>query len=178
MYRYLIDLGADAIISHHSHVFSGYEVYQGKPIFYGLGNFIYDWPGKAHAGWNRGYIVKLNLAEKVVFEIIPFKQGEEYTGVFHLDPMEKRTFFKELQMLNLIISDKQLLEEEFNTYCSGIFPTYNAFIEPNLGRYLGYIRRKKLIPRIFAGKKRRLLLNLIRCESHREVLIRILENPS
>jgi poly-gamma-glutamate synthesis protein (capsule biosynthesis protein) len=38
----LIEAGADAIIGHHPHVVQGMEVYQGKPIFYSLGNFIFD----------------------------------------------------------------------------------------------------------------------------------------
>lgn len=38
----LIGAGADAIIGHHPHVVQGLEIYQGKPIFYSLGNFIFD----------------------------------------------------------------------------------------------------------------------------------------
>lgn len=38
----LIDAGADIIIGHHPHVVEGMEVYRGKPIFYSLGNFIFD----------------------------------------------------------------------------------------------------------------------------------------
>ncbi|MCU0679375.1 MAG: CapA family protein [Planctomycetes bacterium] len=38
----LIDAGADIIIGHHPHVVQGMEIYQGKPIFYSLGNFIFD----------------------------------------------------------------------------------------------------------------------------------------
>jgi poly-gamma-glutamate synthesis protein (capsule biosynthesis protein) len=38
----LIDSGASAIIGHHPHVVQGMEIYQGRPIFYSLGNFIFD----------------------------------------------------------------------------------------------------------------------------------------
>lgn len=38
----LIDLGADAVIGHHPHVVEEMEVYKNKPIFYSLGNFIFD----------------------------------------------------------------------------------------------------------------------------------------
>ncbi len=38
----LVDAGADAIIGHHPHVVQGMETYHGKPIFYSLGNFIFD----------------------------------------------------------------------------------------------------------------------------------------
>ncbi|MDR0799603.1 MAG: CapA family protein [Dysgonamonadaceae bacterium] len=38
----LIDAGADAIIGHHPHVLQSVEYYRDKPIFYSLGNFIFD----------------------------------------------------------------------------------------------------------------------------------------
>lgn len=38
----LIDAGADIIIGHHPHVVQGMEIYKGKPIFYSLGNFVFD----------------------------------------------------------------------------------------------------------------------------------------
>ncbi len=38
----LIDAGADVIIGHHPHVVEEIEVYKDKPIFYSLGNFIFD----------------------------------------------------------------------------------------------------------------------------------------
>lgn len=38
----LIDAGADIVIGHHPHVVQGMELYKGKPIFYSLGNFIFD----------------------------------------------------------------------------------------------------------------------------------------
>ncbi len=37
-----IDAGADVIIGHHAHVLQGIEYYNGKPIFYNLGNFLFD----------------------------------------------------------------------------------------------------------------------------------------
>lgn len=40
--RTLIDAGADAIIGHHPHVVQNIEEYRGAPIFYSLGNCIFD----------------------------------------------------------------------------------------------------------------------------------------
>jgi poly-gamma-glutamate synthesis protein (capsule biosynthesis protein) len=41
-YRGLIDRGAQAVIAHHPHVVEEVELYKDKPIFYSLGNFIFD----------------------------------------------------------------------------------------------------------------------------------------
>jgi len=38
----LIEAGADLIIGHHPHVVQAIEEYQGKLIFYSLGNFVFD----------------------------------------------------------------------------------------------------------------------------------------
>ncbi|MDP2856790.1 MAG: CapA family protein [Bacillota bacterium] len=40
--RACVDAGADAIIGHGPHVLRGIEIYQGRPIFYSLGNFVYQ----------------------------------------------------------------------------------------------------------------------------------------
>ena len=38
----MIDSGSDLIIGHHPHVVQDVEIYKNKPIFYSLGNFIFD----------------------------------------------------------------------------------------------------------------------------------------
>ncbi len=38
----LIDAGADALICHHTHTLQTVEQYKGKPIYYSIGNFIFD----------------------------------------------------------------------------------------------------------------------------------------
>ena len=96
----MVDLGADAVLSHHTHAFSGYEIYNTKPIFYGLGNFLYDWPGKINGKWNTGYTVKLLLSGSVNFEIIPLKQCNESPGVFLLNKEETEEFNLDIARLN------------------------------------------------------------------------------
>lgn len=174
LYRYLIDQGADVVISHHTHAFSGYEIYNSKPIFYGLGNFIYDWPGKINSRWNKGYVVRLNISEKTDFEIIPLIQCNEVPGVFHLNSEEDEVFIKEMDRLNKIIADDSQLETEFQEYCKSVNPMYEAFIEPNFGKKIASLRKRGFFPKLMSKKKRLLLLNITRCESHRDVLLRML----
>ena len=38
-----IDNGADMFVGHGPHVVRGVEIYKGKPIFYGMGEFYYQW---------------------------------------------------------------------------------------------------------------------------------------
>jgi Bacterial capsule synthesis protein PGA_cap len=37
-----IEAGADLVVGAHPHVIEPYEMYQGKPIIYSLGNFVFD----------------------------------------------------------------------------------------------------------------------------------------
>lgn len=38
----LVDAGADLLVCHHTHTLQTIETYRGKPIFYSIGNFIFD----------------------------------------------------------------------------------------------------------------------------------------
>ncbi len=44
----MIDAGADMIFGHHAHRLQPMDTYEGRPIFYGLGNFV--WPNFSVAG--------------------------------------------------------------------------------------------------------------------------------
>lgn len=54
-----IDAGAEMVIGHHSHVVQNMEIYNGKHIFYSLGNFVFD------QMWSRA--TREGLALKAVF---------------------------------------------------------------------------------------------------------------
>ncbi|MFZ4455592.1 MAG: CapA family protein [Bacteroidales bacterium] len=174
LYRFLVDAGADAVVAHHTHCFSGYEVYKEKPIFYGLGNFLYDNPNKYQGDWNEGFVVRFSLKETIDFEIIPLKQGNEVPGVFQLTETEKSTFFKKLEQHSGIIQDDDALELSFQAYCQSVSNMYDAFLEPYWGKYIHKLKSLGLFPRLLNRRKRLLYLNLIRCESHRDVLMRLL----
>lgn len=173
-YRFFIDIGADAVISNHTHCFSGYEVYNSKPIFYSLGNFIYDWPAKKDVDWNFGYVVKVILTQKIDFQIIPLKQNNGMPGLFHLSQLEKIAFDNKLQQLNNIISDDKKLSTAFDEYCNSVRRMYEAYIEPGFGKYIASLRARGLFPKFMQKRKKLLLLNLTRCEAHRDVLLNFL----
>lgn len=55
--RKMIDAGADAVVGGHPHVVQDTEVYQGKPIVYSLGNFVFN--GFDHEAMNTGWLLNL-----------------------------------------------------------------------------------------------------------------------
>lgn len=50
-----LDAGADLVLGGHDHVVKGVEVYRGKAIFYGLGDFVLDTPitEKTETAWRK-----------------------------------------------------------------------------------------------------------------------------
>lgn len=49
MARFAVNCGADAVVGHHPHILQKQDSYNGKPIFYSLGNFIYGGSVKPRA---------------------------------------------------------------------------------------------------------------------------------
>lgn len=167
-YRFFIDSGADAVINHHQHCFSGYEVYKGKPIFYGLGNFCFDEPKLNDKKWNEGFMVELSLdITGVSFKIHPYIQCGETPAINPIDP---KTFNNKIEELNTIIADpvkhEQLLSDYYNSTCA----QYCNVFEPIRNRFYLKAKDLKLLPS-FIGKKRILAAyNYVLCESHRDRL--------
>ena len=64
----LIDAGADVICGHHSHSLHPIEIYRGKPIFYSLGNFLFE--GARGFMEPESIIVELDL-ETGAFTLVP-----------------------------------------------------------------------------------------------------------
>ena len=176
--KYLIDAGADAVISHHSHCYSGYEIYHSKPIFYGLGNFCFDWEGIWNRPWNYGYAVELLLGENGIinYSIYPYKQGNELPGIVLLNEQETVSFNKTIEDFNHIISDTESLNKEFETFINKHAEQYMLILEPYSNKYFKALRTRKLLPSFVCSKNMLGLLNMVRCESHRDIIIRALKN--
>jgi poly-gamma-glutamate synthesis protein (capsule biosynthesis protein) len=64
--RLMIDAGADAVIGGHPHQLQDTDTYKGKPIFYSLGNFVFEgFPDKVN---NVAWVVRLQLDRQGVKE--------------------------------------------------------------------------------------------------------------
>jgi poly-gamma-glutamate capsule biosynthesis protein CapA/YwtB (metallophosphatase superfamily) len=59
--RVAIDAGADMVVGAHPHVIEPYEYYQGKPIIYSLGNFVFDYMDAEVV--RKGNILTMTLAK-------------------------------------------------------------------------------------------------------------------
>ena len=174
-YRFFVDAGADAVINHHQHCYSGYEVYNGKPIFYGLGNFCFDWEGKRNSIWNEGYMLKFILdKDKIQFDLIPYIQGNDSAGVYIM--LDTSSFDISISKLNEIIAEDCRLIQEHQEWMTCTSINYLLPLEPYLNRYLKALYVRGWLPSFINKKKKYRLLNVLECEAHIDRVLYALRN--
>ena len=168
-YRFLIDAGADAVVNHHQHCYSGYETYKGKPIFYGLGNFCFDIePIKDNTIWNYGYMVEIVFSETVTFKLHPYNQ---YGKNAKVELVDLSFFERKIFELNSIIANCEKLKKENEEYYEKNIEYDEAMLEPYSARVMTKLFDMGLLPSLIKDKKKTFILNHIMCESHRDKLV-------
>lgn len=178
-FRYFIDIGADAIIAHHTHCVSGYEFVNEKPIVYGLGNFIFDYKKKYQRGlWTEGKSVILSLNNKddnFKIEFIPHLQGRENDSTLVLlEGKQKERFQEKIIQLSEIIANDELFFANWDQYIKSQESYYLASLYVK-NYFVWVLFMTRVLPVSFLkSKHNKLSLNLIRCESHAEILKKIL----
>lgn len=173
-YRWFVEMGADAVVNHHQHCYSGYEVYNGKPIFYGLGNFCFDKPTYRNSIWNEGYMVVLNFADEIDFNLIPYVQCDETPTIRLKKDSEIEAFNHSIAALNNIIADPLLVEADFERYCKASQRRVLGLFSPLSNRYLRGAAQKGLIPFFLSKKKIARLYDNINCDAHRNIILKCL----
>ena len=77
--RLCIDAGADLVFGHHPHVLQGVEIYQGRPVIYSLGNFVFPtkWESN-HYSAALEVRIKEGTWEKLIFHPVKlrFRAGD------------------------------------------------------------------------------------------------------
>lgn len=178
-YRFFVECGADAVVNHHQHCYSGYECYMGKPIIYGLGNFSFDGAfSNVDLGWNIGYMVVLSFAKGNSthdFELIPYIQGYDTPGVTLISGIEKDNILSHIEELSKIISNPPQLTKAFNRYVDSHSEWYRIAFEP-WGKGFRSLRKRGWLPSLVSKTKWLSLADYMMCEAHMDVIRRVLEN--
>jgi len=181
LYHYYAEEGASFVISHHSHCISGYEIYNGVPIFYGLGNFLFD-SLSDFEGWYEGVLlnIQVNSKKEISWNLLPYQQCKGGFKVELLVENKKQEVEDEIQAINEIIADPQKLKSKFNDlifsqedFFLSIISTSNIF---NFKFFRSVIRRLRLEKFFLRKEQMKLILNLSRCESLRDISNEVIEN--
>lgn len=178
IYRYFIDCGASIVLNHHQHCYSGWEEYNDGKIFYGLGNFFFDDHRPARQRneiWNSGYMVELEIEKSESnARLIPYNQCKSEAQVELMNDKDANLFMEDMEKKNLIIHNQEDLESNFTQFCNQSRRFRIAQLSPYSNRILQAICRRGFLPSFVDKWKKVALLNVIRCESHRDVMMKAL----
>lgn len=175
LYRYFVDCGADVVVNHHQHCFSGYEVYKDKPIIYGLGNFYFDEPSKRNCMWNEAYFVELIITSSGIgFNLFPFFQCNSDPKITLLNSTEEHQFNAKIKELNEIISNDGILNKRYSEWADENASVYHYIFELWNNRITRGLFVRGLLPSLFKRLNKAALLNFVYCESHRDRLVSML----
>ena len=174
-YRFLASLGVTAVVGHHTHCPGGSEVYNGVPIFYSLGNFLFDRTHNARPWWQVGYFIKLAIADGKVASVkmVPYRQCDGAAGLRVMGEDETNEFFDKIEYYSRIIGDNDALSAEWQSFCEARHVAYLNSWRPlsMLGKVLARlgVSRRWLLNRGISRPQYMLWLNMLRCQAHRDV---------
>ena len=175
-YRFFVDSGADAVVNHHQHCYSGYEVYHGKPIFYGLGNFCFDINDSKNLLWTTGFVVMLDfVGRQVYYDVFPHIQGSADSAVVPMSGKTKQEFDDKIRQINSVISCKKDLQNQFEQLVTQSMSYRMQDLEPFNSKYIRMLQRKHLFPHFIHREQKKSMLMRMQCESNRDLLIGILK---
>lgn len=180
-YRFYAEQGASIIIGHHSHCISGYEIFAGVPIFYGLGNFLFDSTTELK-GWYEGLLlnIKINAQKEITWKLHPYRQCKGNLKVELLEGKEKLDIENKINNINGVIGDPKKLEEKFrallNTQKQYVLSMFsNSYILNH--RYFRSAIRKLGLERFFLRRGQlKSILNYSRCEAHKDITFEVILN--
>lgn len=88
-----VDAGADVVVGHHPHVVQEMEIYNNRPIFYSLGNFVFDqyWSPETQVGLGVGMVLYPHGVSTYLFPL----QGEKSQVKQIVDTTQKNAFFSD-----------------------------------------------------------------------------------
>lgn len=157
LYRHFIDLGAIAVIGMHTHCPQGYEIYEGKPIVYSMGNFFFPATPNRYKSWWYGYISQLDITKSgIKLSTVPYKFDNTSITLLKGDELEK--FEKYVKHLNAPLSDEDQLQDLFDSWC-----LTQAYFK-NLSFYKDDLFQDGKVDEV------KHLKNLFGCEAHNELL--------
>lgn len=175
-YRALVDMGVDVVVNHHQHCYGGYEIYKEKPIFYGLGNFCFDFRNKKNDSWNQGYMVKLSFDDEINFEIIPYYQCNGDASIELMNEAQKVDLLNRVYELNTIIADDSRLEMEYKKFSESFFRSMRMSLVPYSNRYLYSLCLRRILPGFITKERKLILIDYVNCESWRDIFLQYLKS--
>lgn len=179
--------GADVVVGHHPHVPQGWEMFDNSPIFYSLGNFVFDQNRYSANRWGYGVelIINQNELEKsnvFLHELV----GNTVRNVQNKKERESHSSY--LKKCSEIIFGLQQNSGYWQEVACRKYSDYKIFYQSlGVGNLVSFYKSpvqeitlvlesiKTQYPADIPDKKKVKLLNYLRAEHHRDVPTTVLE---
>lgn len=169
--RFMVEMGANAVVVQHTHCPGSYEEYQKAHIVYGQGNLLFDWPNQVKSFYE-GFLVKLSITEDFssTMNIVPYLQSNSQIGARKMDKEAEESFLCSFKKRSRSILDDTFIQKEWLKFCE---ERKNAYLSSILGHNRLFSKLNThghLVKYFYTAKSLIRLQNFVSCESHREVL--------
>ncbi|MDF2699346.1 MAG: Mur ligase, middle domain protein [Haloplasmataceae bacterium] len=106
--KLIIEAGADIIVGHGSHQYQPINIIQGKPVFYSIGNFVFNTPGRSPLTY--GFPITLHIS----------KNGLNKVEIFPILTNNRIVNYQPIHLTGLV----------------GVSALYELYANSNLGNFL------------------------------------------
>jgi hypothetical protein len=141
-FRTIARSGVDIVVGHHPHVPQGIEIFDGVPLVYSLGNFVFY--GQGRLLYRRlGYLLTIEVTRGSFTGFCLTPYVAEATGLRLLEGPERAWFFERIHAVSAILEDPEQTRSVWKAfidsfgkafwirYCGGLaWPLLNFFKEP------------------------------------------------
>lgn len=171
--RKIIGKGADLVLCQHSHCVACKEEFGNGTILYGQGNFCFNRTDDAYR--RTGLLVEINLqhGSRAIINYLPVVRNKEKMRM--ADSAENAEIIKAFQDRSQQIMSDRFVENSYEEFVAHMFPAYYELAMGIWGKLLKRCHLNKTIKRFYRRKDKLDLLNAIRDEAHRDILIKGLE---
>lgn len=171
--RFLVDVGADLVVCQHSHCIGSEEHYHGALIVYGQGNAAFGNGNEELTG--ESLLIKLDdNGDLISISYTPIVNRNGSIGLAHEEANSIVGAYFERSKL---IERKDFIYDQYNLFSKRNLTNYliNMQANPLMYRIIRKIFGDAALFKMFSNKRIRIMLNLIRCESHNELFCSGLE---
>ena len=173
--RKMVEKGADLVICQHSHCVGCFEEYNDSIIIYGQGNFLFDCSDNDY--WGSSLLVSIEFGnESRKIDYIPIVKCADKIRLAK-DTQAEGILTAFLERSQRILQ-KDFIEDEFSAYAESMRLTYMSALcgDNPVFKAINRLTQHGALKRMYSGKALLRVLNYIECETHREMLITLLQN--
>lgn len=170
--RKLVDCGADLVLCQHSHCVGCQEIYSGRTIVYGQGNFIFipEWTDNEY--WANSLLVKATIGQGISVRYIPLIKTDMGTRI--ADAAEAKKIMDDFYARSEEIAQPGLIEKQYLEFSKQLEGKY-------LSCFAGIMQKSdELYDKNFADSYSAdvlaAIINFVECEAHSELLLTSLKD--